>query len=131
MDELSPQMNQRNFEAVRALINRATSDQPHFANSQSVMGVVTDMDHHPYSRWYRGVYYFPDPIIMEREAGYREQKNNCYTPNPVYVPDKDPCTCFEPACSTIFPCYTSEKRRFKHLEEQNACTNNTCIVQHY
>lgn len=127
MDSLTPTMNQQNVEYVRTLIDRATGDQPYFANSSDVMQVTTDMDHHPYTRWYRGVYYFPEPIIMEREAGYREPHNNCYTPSPIYEPDDVIDVCFEPACSTIFPCHTTNKRAIS--EKQN--TNNVCIVKNY
>jgi hypothetical protein len=56
--------------------------------------VVNDMDHHPYTRCFRGVYYSSEPIVMEREAGWRPLHNKCY--NPGMVVKKRPLLCPEP-----------------------------------
>lgn len=131
MDHLTSQINQSNVMAVRELIARKITDEPYFANDESVMRVVTDMDHHPYSRFYRGIYYYPDPVMFEREAGYREQEDPCYKAGYTCGDDKPPEMCFEPACSTIFPCYTKERPAFVDMAVENAVTNGICIVKNY
>jgi hypothetical protein len=58
--------------------------QPYYATNKTVKNCETDFDNFPYSRWYRGVASSVDPIIIERESGYRkvlptlteEQKQN-------------------------------------------------------
>lgn len=68
--------------------------------------VDTDMDHFPYSRFYRGIYDCDRPRVMDREAGFRRLRPQAYAP---YTPDAPPppppySGCFQIACSTILPC---------------------------
>lgn len=76
----------------------------YYANNQTVGKVNTDMDDFVYNRFYRGLYQISNPVIMEREAGYRFVENNCYREKPVFEKTY-PEYCFQPACSTIYPCY--------------------------
>lgn len=78
MSDLTANINRHSVESIREEIKKKISG-PYFANSQTVNNVVTDMDHHPYTRWFRGVYYYPDPIVIEREAGWRPLDNRCYS----------------------------------------------------
>lgn len=127
---LTPMMNERSVEQVRGLIKQKTSDHPYFATNQSVLPIVNDMDHHPYTRWYRGVYYYPDPIVMEREAGWRKQRNACYDINIPPQKVHRPNHCFEAPCSTIFPCYPEYLTKFSDRENLDVMINNACIVQY-
>jgi hypothetical protein len=45
--------------------------EPHFPDGKNIKLVLTDMDHHPYRRFFRGVYWKPVPVIHSRYAGYR------------------------------------------------------------
>lgn len=128
--ELTPTLNQNNIESVRKYIGQKISWKPFFANNLDVTNSVTDFDHHPYSRWYRGVYYYPDPIVLEREAGWRPQEQQCYNPN--YIPKKDPVPqhCFEAACSTIFPCYPQYLAKYADRDKLDSMINNACIVSY-
>lgn len=98
------ELNSMSINNVRDMIARKTGSYPFLANGKLIHNSITDMDHHPYTRWYRGVYYYPDPVIMEREAGWRPIRNPCYNlvaPPPV---EKPPEHCFEIPCTTIQPC---------------------------
>ena len=120
-DSLTEDLNSSNINSVRALIMRKQSDRPLFVSSTNV---VTDMDHHPYSRWFRGVYYYPHPIVMEREAGWRTLNNTCYTPHSQVYPEPEPKTCFQSACTTVYPCFGEENKTNRKINEM-------CIVKNY
>lgn len=126
MSQLTAEMNENSIETIRNQIMKKTSDRPYFSNGKIVTNVVTDMDHQPYSRWFRGVYYYPDPVIMEREAGFRQIEDQCYSVMvPPHAPDEDRL-CFEPACSTVFPC--NPKKYSKN--DENERFSKLCIVQY-
>jgi hypothetical protein len=107
---LTASLNERSIESVRAAISKKIGSRPYFANNNTIRNSITDMDHQPYTRFFRGVYYYPEPIIFEREAGYRSMNSQCYD---IIAPrrqeEETPEHCFEVACSTILPCRKSEK----------------------
>jgi hypothetical protein len=76
-NDLTARLNEHSIEFIRSQIQKKLNG-PYFSTNSATTNVVTDMDHHPYSRWFRGVYYFPNPIIMEREAGWRPRRDSCY-----------------------------------------------------
>ena len=51
---------------------------PYYATKNSITHTKTDMDHFPYTRFYRGVYNQSLPIVMDREAGFRHRQDDCY-----------------------------------------------------
>jgi hypothetical protein len=118
MNDLTPELNKQSIESVRAQINGKLSSEPYFANSNTVKTSVTDMDHHPYTRWFRGVYYYPDPIVMEREAGWRPINNTCYNNVAPMVKDPEPNWCYEVPRTTTFPCNPKQNPRYA---ERNMC----------
>lgn len=130
MDSLTPELTQHSISSVRFQIEQKNSSCPFLANSDNVLASVTDYDHHPYSRWFRGVYYFPDPIVAEREAGYRKTENHCYHVIRPYKAEPQVTNCFEPACTLTKPCHLSTSVRYTESEAQNRATNNMCIVQY-
>jgi len=130
MNDLTPKLNQQNIEFVRKQIAMKTSTQPYFANGESVDNVVTDMDHHPYTRWFRGVYYYPDPIVIEREAGWRPRQDSCYQVIMPPQPSFEPHHCFETPCTTTFPCYPKYLTKYADKEALDVMINNACIPQY-
>jgi hypothetical protein len=122
--DLTARTNGNSIESLRRSIARKISPNPYLANNNSVRNVITDMDHQPYQRFFRGVYYYPDPIIFEREAGYRAIEKGCYTSVSENIADEKPDHCFELPCSTILPCRTNGK------EKIDTIINNECIVQY-
>lgn len=79
-----------------------------YATNQTVGKTITDMDNFPYQRFYRGEYQSNQPIIFDREAGYRHVSNSCYSTVPSYSVEY-PNYCFESACSTIYPCVPAQQ----------------------
>jgi len=124
-DRLTAQLNSDSIDGVREQIFQKNNTRPYFANSRTVMSSITDMDHHPYTRWFRGVYYFPEPIIMEREAGWRPDRSYCYDLTMPPPSDRQPHICFEPACSTQLPCFPG-----KTNEQLDSAINDNCLVQY-
>ena len=83
----------------------------YFPTSEQSSSVITDQDHFPYKRYFRGVYDSPYPTIMEREAGFRPRNDNCYKPmgNPEA---KKVDYCWQYPCSTVFPCKPDKELNF-------------------
>lgn len=121
---LTARLNETSIESLRGAISRKISPMPYLANNNSARRIVTDMDHQPYGRFFRGVYYYPEPIIFEREAGYRPINDICYRSVSHPEKDEEPEHCFELPCSTILPCRPNSK------EKIDTILNNECIVQY-
>lgn len=101
----------------------------YYATDNIVMNAINDMDHFPYKRFYRGVYYEDKPVTFEREAGFRERHDPCYTP---YIPSEVttyPKHCFEAPCSTVYPCYPDYLRKYADKQEMEVLLNRTCVVK--
>ena len=120
MSNLTPDLNQNNIEHIRKQIALKNTPNTYVANGSDVGRIITDFDHFPYTRWFRGVYYYPDPIIAEREAGFRPIQNSCYSVVQPYVQEPQPNTCFESACNTTYPCYGKD----------NTNMNNNCVIEY-
>lgn len=129
MDTLTAKLNEQSIESVRRQIAQKIS-RPYLANNQTVLNSVTDMDHHPYTRWFRGVYYYPDPIVMEREAGWRPIRNYCYDLVMPNFPEEQPHHCFEAPCTTTFPCYPQYLTKYADNDALSIMINNACITQY-
>lgn len=107
MSDITPFINRNNIEYVRKMIDVKNSSVPFIANVQNVSNIITDMDRHPYSRYYRGVPTSTEPIFFEREAGWRIVNNPCYrviTPMSEASPNKE-IHCFQNAATIVLPCH--------------------------
>jgi len=105
--------------------------QPYFANSSTVLKSFTDQDHWPYTRYYRGDVGSQHPTIYDRAAGFSPVQNACYYSEGIITPSGKnadgsagdyhrvpadtvigqstyPTGCFQPACTTIFPCKNAD-----------------------
>lgn len=129
MNSLTPKTTENNIEYIQRQIDKKISG-PYMANNMTAKRIVTDMDHHPYTRWFRGVYYYHHPVIMEREAGWRPLENSCYNMVIPVEKDKQPSHCYSPACSTIFPCFRNNSSRFSDMEKRDNFINDQCVVQY-
>ena len=130
-DQLTPIVNERNVTSVRKMIHaKQNYCKPYYANMDTVAGVLTDQDHFPYTRYFRGVSYHPDPVVFEREAGWREVKNGCYEVRNPRQTVPYPNHCFESACSTVYPCYPSYLQKFSDQSALDVQLNKACIVQY-
>lgn len=128
---LTAQMVDANVAEVRSQIFLKQGCQPYYGTMNGAESVITDMDHFPYTRFYRGVYNSSDPVTMEREAGWRPTRNPCYSGGASC--DREgpyPNHCFETACSTVYPCYPRYMQKFSDRDALNVQLNRSCIVQY-
>lgn len=99
----------QNINSVRTQIARKLNyNIPYYATNEVIGNVVTDMDHFPYDRFFRGEYNNPHPVVMEREAGYRPRHDDCYKHISIPVPNK-PSYCWQEPCSFVKPCHPDKK----------------------
>jgi len=72
---------------------------------ENLHSMFTDMDHFPYTRFFRGQYESDNPHVFEREAGIVVHDNKSYRKETQpYTNEYKPNFCFEAACSTRTPC---------------------------
>lgn len=126
---MEQRLNQHSIETIKKQIALKQS-QPYFATQSTISNIITDMDHFPYTRWFRGVSYYPDPIVMEREVGWRPLHNDCYNVIRPVENETEPNTCFEAACSTVFPCKTTYSGSYSERQKMEQCIDNSCIVKY-
>jgi hypothetical protein len=127
---LTEKMNDDNVSAVRKQILMKQGYNPYYGTINAAEAVITDMDHFPYTRFYRGVYNSSDPVVMEREAGWRPRRPACYQGKCCDTPLPYPKHCFETACGTTFPCYTNTLSRYADREALLVQINDQCINQY-
>jgi hypothetical protein len=128
--QLTAYFTENSINSVKNAISRKISSDPYFANQNTVKNSITDMDHQPYQRWFRGVYYFPDPIIMEREAGFRPIHNKCYKISQPATENERPDLCFEIPCSTTLPCRPAYISKYVDRDKLEVMINKGCIPQY-
>jgi len=96
-----------NIEYIKEQIERKNNyNIPYYATKNSITNVVTDYDHFPYKRQYRGIYHNSRPVIMEREAGYRKRQDECYIPitgGTYKFLNKGPDVLFQQPANTVLP----------------------------
>jgi hypothetical protein len=114
-----------NIKNIQKLIQQKEKNTPFYGTVQEASSIITDYDHFPYTRWYRGRPNSYKPVVAEREAGFRNIENDCYFPKK-HIEIVRPQYCFQPPCSTVFPCYTNE-----NINENDTYFGDTCIVKNY
>ena len=111
-----------NIDTVRKQIEFKQGSKPFYSTANYTESVVTDIDHFPYTRFYRGVYYEHDPIVFEREAGWRSPNNFCYNGSGCCRSPVKHEYCWQTPCSTILPCYPP-KQENSYLNLNKTCIN--------
>jgi hypothetical protein len=112
-----------NVNIIRDQIEAKVGKQPFFASQNAASLTVTDMDTFPYPRFYRGIYQLEEPVVMEREAGWRPRHDACYTPVKAKCTEKGPEYCWQVPCSTVFPCRAPQGNTAKEVAQQYNCVN--------
>ncbi len=79
MEDLTATINRNNVNSVREQINRKKQSRPFLATINDAAQTITDYDTFPYPRWFRGVPESSQPIVAEREAGWRTRYDDCYS----------------------------------------------------
>jgi hypothetical protein len=124
-------INSINTDNVMALKKNKRSDAPYYATMSTATSVLTDYDSFPYGRWFRGQYQNSEPIVAEREAGWRMREDACYRAEfGTRVPQNYPQHCFETACSTVYPCMTNFDTDFSSSDKKKAVLNRECVIQY-
>ena len=129
MSTLTKKINDKNVQSVRYQIHQKQQSQPFFGTINDAESIITDMDHFPYTRFYRGVYNSSDPLVFEREAGWRPLRDSCYKSS-CNTKTPYPNHCYEVACSTVYPCHPKILHRYSDRDALNVQTNNACIIQY-
>lgn len=111
-----------NTQQILNQIKLLNSDDPYIPETFYMSQNITDMDHHPYSKFFRGEYNLEEPKIFDRNAGWRPVKNY------VKIPVSKECkfrTCFRPACSvTLRNC---ENECVSEYHGDCNCSNRNCL----
>ena len=98
-----------NIIAVKMKINEKqnTKDSIHLPYAGDV---ITEQKMFPHNKWYKGIPFTSDSVFSEREAGISikypriEIKEKLSVQSQYDRQKPDSTLCFQPACSTIFPC---------------------------
>lgn len=120
------EINDVNVASIRREIELKRGYLPYYGTATVAGSIITDMDHHPYTRFYRGVPNYHQPVIFEREAGWRPQRNACYEVSCSKKESPYPNHCFESACSTVYPCYP----KISDKSDTSVRLTNECIIQY-
>ena len=118
---LTKKINTDNIKSIRRQIHQKQGSNPFYGTVNDAESIVTDMDHFPYTRFFRGVYYSPDPVVFEREAGWRPTRDGCYKSS-CDVKNKYPNNCFAGSCTTVYPCKPKSLHKYSDRNTQD------CIV---
>lgn len=127
---MSQLVNENNINNVRRQIKIQKQSHPFHTTVNYPESVITDYDHFPYRRWFRGQTLSDKPIIAEREAGYRPVRKNCYASFDEVKEPNYPNHCFEGSCSLVVPCYPQYLQKFSDRDHMNVILNKACIVQY-
>lgn len=130
--DFTPYINMNNVENIRDMINKKNSNIPFYPTIKNASSTFTDYDNFPYNRNFRGVYYSSSPVVIEREAGFRPRRDDCYKIN---IPNDKiekpyPNHCFESACSVVYPCYPPYLAKISDREALNVILNKACTVSY-
>jgi len=100
---------------------------PYYARGNTILPIVNDMDHFPYTRFYRGVPNISKPVVIERETGWRIRNDKCYRPTIEYEVKKSPEHCFESSASVTYPCNPAYIKKYNDFNENNTRWNRNCV----
>ena len=103
--KINERINEHSAEFIKQMIMRKNSSEPMTVSNTAVQNVITDMDQDSvrYNRRFRGVYTSSEPVIFEREAGWREPNNSCYKVQKCFGKSIEPDIVFSVPCTTILP----------------------------
>ena len=127
---ITQKMDNLNVISIKNQIRLKKGYKPYFSTMNDVKSVITDFDHFPYTRFYRGVYNSSDPTVIERESGWKPTRNLCYKGDTGFYKRLYPNHCFQAPCSTVFPCYPNDLNKDSDRDALNIQLNRDCIVQH-
>lgn len=101
------------------------SGRPFYATKELAASTLSPFDHFPYKYFWRGTYKESNPIVIEREAGYRPRRDKCYK----RLGTPQSCThasCWNFPCSTVYPPKQAKRKQIEFGQE--LCENNSNIT---
>lgn len=122
-------LTSKNINFIRRQIALKNKSIPYYAFQDTIKHVSEDLDHFPYTRFYRGQAKSDKPIVFEREAGYRQQHDKCYKPLIKVKEPHKPSHCFEGPCSVVYPCYPQYLRKYADKNELEIMLNKVCVIK--
>ncbi len=129
-ENMTNYINHINVKNIRNQIEQKKQSEPYYATEKVGSSVLTDYDSFPYERWFRGDYKSSEPIIAEREAGWRSRHDFCYVHPPENVVREKVNFCFEAPCSVVYPCYPNLLAKFADRNALNVAINNACVTEY-
>ena len=120
-------MNVDNINKVRESIETKNSN---LFSNQRYDVVMTDYDHHPYTRFNRTDPFSREPKIIEREAGFQARNDECYTKLSGYAEIAYPNHVFKTASKAVLPVFPEYLRKYSDKELMETVLNNACIVKY-
>jgi len=122
---------ERNINFIREQIRLKQSSTPYFANGNLAQNFITDVDHFPYTRHFRGEYDNKLPVIYGRDAGWRPRRDDCYKYKYDPSPEKvSPNHCFSGACNGVKPCKPEELNPISDKEATDLTFRNRNIIDY-
>ncbi len=129
-ENMTNYINHINVKNIRNQIEQKKQSKPYYATEKVGSSVLTDYDSFPYERWFRGDYKSSEPIVAEREAGWRSRHDFCYVNPPSTIQKEKINLCFEAPCSVVYPCYPNILAKFADRDSLNVAINNACVSEY-
>jgi len=117
-------MNKNNIEME---IIKKNNWKPYFSTVKNVKQVTTEYNEFPYSYWFRGIANYDEPIVADREAGWREIDKEYYTIYNETESDKTPKHCFQGPCTTITRCNPDLSTKYIDRKKSDMGIYNSCV----
>lgn len=95
---------------------------PYYPTTSTVKSTPTQVNHFPYTRFFRGDYRQPYVQFFDREAGWTPQDNACY--KNIYRETKSlpPDYCYQAPASVIYPCHRDNLEQHKCGYLKDSCS---------
>lgn len=104
----------KNVNHIKKQIEQKNSSNPYYVN-QSIYSSRNEYDVFPYPNWYKGNAESHKPIVADREAGWIPKRSKPIIAKGDNIKHD---TCFQTACSIIYPCYSQDNN---YLYNNKAC----------
>lgn len=84
---------------------------PYYPTVSTIRSIHSKIDHFPYTRFFQGNYKSHNVRFFDREAGFRIQNQNCYTPIYKDIPNTKVDLCYQAPASITYPCNRENKEQ--------------------